>query len=114
MARSLDRSGVGLEHQVELAGFGELARVPHVRAQVGIVELVEAVPAPQLRQSTNGSVKLARCPDASQTGGRREDRGVESDDVVSFCTIDRHQASLTLRSISTPTGRSRRSDRKPP
>src|SRR5690606_2069657 len=56
------------------------------------------------RQSTSGSVKLARWPDASHTGGG--DRIEASRPTTSWrsCTIERHHASLTLRSSSTPTG----------
>ena len=36
----------------------------------------------QCLQSTSGSVKLARWPDASQMAGRRQDGGVEADHVV--------------------------------
>ena len=36
----------------------------------------------QSRQSTSGSVKFVRWPDASQTAGGDEDGGVEADDVV--------------------------------
>ena len=56
------------------------------------------------RQSTSGSVKFWRCPDASQIAGG--DRMAASSPTMSWrsWTIDRHQASLTLRSSSTPTG----------
>jgi hypothetical protein len=58
----------------------------------------------QLRQSTRGSVKLARCPDASQILG--DDRMAASMPTTSSrsWTMARHQASLTLRSMSTPSG----------
>src|SRR5438045_6733398 len=55
-----------------------------------------------LRQSTNGSVKLARWPLASQIFGL--DRMAASIATTSSrsCTIDRHHASFTLRSINEP------------
>ncbi len=55
-------------------------------------------------QSTSGSVKLARCPEASHTGGG--DRIDASSPTTSWrsCTIDRHHASWTFRSSSTPIG----------
>ena len=58
----------------------------------------------QLRQSTIGSVKLERCPDASQTAGG--DRIAASRPTTSsrYWTIARHHASFTLRRSSTPSG----------
>jgi hypothetical protein len=58
----------------------------------------------QLRHSTSGSVKFRRCPEASHTAGG--DRMAASRPTTSWrsCTIDRHHASFTARSISTPTG----------
>ena len=44
-----DRPGVGLEHQVELACLREGALAPAGRADVGIVELVEAMPSVAVR-----------------------------------------------------------------
>ena len=56
------------------------------------------------RQSTIGSVKFSRWPDASQIAGG--DRMAASMATTSSrsCTIERNHASLTLRSISTPSG----------
>jgi hypothetical protein len=58
----------------------------------------------QLRQSTSGSVKLARWPDASQTRGLERIAASMPTTSSRSCTIVRHHASLTLRSISTPRG----------
>ena len=80
----LDRAGVGLEHQVELAGLGERLRRPAVGAGVGIVELVEAeallaVGAVDERVAEAGEV-TARLPDRR----RAEDRRVDQHDVVAL------------------------------
>ncbi len=58
----------------------------------------------QLRQSTSGSVKLARWPDASQMRGA--DRIAASMGTTSSrsCTMARHHAFLTLRSMRAPKG----------
>ena len=58
----------------------------------------------QLRQSTSGSVKVSRWPEASQTAGG--DRMAASSPTTSSrsWTMDRHQAFLTLRSMLTPSG----------
>ena len=58
----------------------------------------------QFVQSTSGSVKLARWPLASHTcGGDRIEASI-STTSSRCCTIERTQASLTLRSISEPSG----------
>jgi hypothetical protein len=57
-----------------------------------------------LRQSTSGSVKFARWPDASHTAGGERMAASRPTTSVRSCTIERHQASFTLRSMSTPTG----------
>jgi hypothetical protein len=56
------------------------------------------------RQSTSGSLKPARWPEASQTFGCM--RMEQSMPTMSSraCTMSRHQAFLTLRLSSTPTG----------
>ena len=101
---ALHRAGVGLEHEVELPSLGEGAVLPAARAGVRVVELVEPEPLLALLQSTSGSVKFARWPDASHTaGGLRIDASMPTTSSRS-CTIDRHQAFFTLRSISTPRG----------
>ena len=58
----------------------------------------------QLRQSTSGSVKVARWPEAAHTAGG--DRMAASSPTTSSrnCTIERHQAFFTLRSMLTPSG----------
>ncbi len=58
----------------------------------------------QFLQSTSGSVKFARWPDASHTAGG--DKIAASRPTTSWrsCTMERHHASLTLRSRSTPIG----------
>jgi hypothetical protein len=58
----------------------------------------------QFRQSTRGSVKFSRWPEAAQIFG--DDRMAASRPTTSWrnCTIERHHASLTLRSMSTPRG----------
>ncbi len=56
------------------------------------------------RQSTSGSVKLARWPEASQTAGGERMAASRPTTSVRSCTIERHHASFTLRSSSTPIG----------
>ncbi len=78
----LDRPGVGLEHEVELAGVGEAVGSAAVRAGAPVLELVEpeALPAhPAVDQGIGEAAQVTGClPD----GGRRQDGGVEADDVV--------------------------------
>ena len=60
--------------------------------------------APQPRQSTSGSLKFWRWPEASNTAGG--DRIDASRPTTSWrsCTIERHHCRLTLPSSSTPRG----------
>jgi hypothetical protein len=58
----------------------------------------------QLRQSTSGSVNVARCPLASQTFGDMRIDASRPTMSSRSCTIERHHASLTLRLSSTPSG----------
>ncbi len=76
----LHRAGEGLEHQVEGPGLGQVggAAVGADRPSIWSARQRSL----QLRQSTRGSVKLSRWPEASQIFGRREDRRVEADHVV--------------------------------
>ena len=80
----LDRSGVGLEHQVELASLRECSVLAAARARVRVVELVEpvahlAVGAVDERIGEVGEVP-ARLPDRRRT----EDRRVDQHDVVTL------------------------------
>ena len=80
----LDRAGVGLEHQVELAGLGERAVLAAARAGVRIVELVEAeaVLAVGAVDERVGEVRqvAAGLPHLR----RPEDGGVDQHDVVAL------------------------------
>ena len=58
----------------------------------------------QLRHSTSGSVKFSTCPDASQTRGCMRMAPSSPTTSSRSWTIVRHQASLTLRLSSTPSG----------
>src|SRR3954452_11765353 len=56
------------------------------------------------RQSTSGSVKFLRCPDASQMAGGLKIAASSPTMSSRSCTIERHHASLTLRRSCTPIG----------
>ena len=58
----------------------------------------------QLRQSTSGSVKVATWPLASQTLGAMRIAASRPTTSSRIWTMERHQASLTLRLSSTPRG----------
>ena len=58
----------------------------------------------QLRQSTSGSVKVATWPLASHTFGAIRMEASRPTTSSRSCTIERHQASFTLRLSSTPRG----------
>ena len=58
----------------------------------------------QFRQSTRGSVKLLRCPEASQILGAERMAASRPTTSSRYWTMDRHQASLTLRSRRAPRG----------
>ena len=77
---------------------------PHFGHTSGSASLSSRKRSRHTLQSTSGSVKFLRWPDASQMAGG--DRMAASRPTTSWrsCTIERHQASLTLRSSSTPTG----------
>ena len=80
----LDGAGLGLEHQVELAGLGERAVLAAARARVRVVELVEAeaVLAVRAVDERVGEVRqvAAGLPDLR----RAEDGGVDEHDVVAL------------------------------
>ncbi len=83
-AGALDRAGLGLEHQVELASLGEAVLGVAVRADVGVVELVEteallAVGAVDQRVAEVGEV-ARRLPHL----WRAQDGGVDQHDVVAL------------------------------
>ena len=80
VALVLDGPRVGLEHEVERPGLGEVAS----SRQLGQVPSIWSARqrSLQLRQSTIGSVKFARCPEASQIAGGGQDRRVEAHHVV--------------------------------
>ena len=115
---ALDRTGLGLEHQVELAGLGEAVLRVAFGHVVGIVELVEAEAVLALRavdQRVGEVVEVAR---GLPHLGRAEMAASMSTTSSRCCTIDRTQASLTLRNNRTRGGRSRTSSgnrrRSPP
>ncbi len=56
------------------------------------------------RQSTSGSVKFLRWPEASQMAGGDRIEASRPTTSSRICTIERHQASFTLRSSCTPMG----------
>ncbi len=58
----------------------------------------------QFLQSTSGSVNVAMCPLASQTLGAMRMAASSPTTSSRSWTIERHQASLTLRLSSTPRG----------
>ena len=58
----------------------------------------------QFLQSTSGSVKLAKWPEASNTGGGVRIAASRPTTSWRSCTMERHQASFTLRSSNTPIG----------
>ena len=58
----------------------------------------------QLRQSTIGSVKFERCPEASQIAGGERIAASRPTTSSRCWTIARHHASFTLRSSRTPSG----------
>ena len=101
-----DRAGVGLEHQVEVAGLGERSHRAAVRAHVRDRRACRGANALwQFLQSTSGSVKFV------EVAGRLPDRRAAPRMAASrpttssrSCTIERHQASFTLRSSRTPMG----------
>ena len=57
-----------------------------------------------LRQSTRGSVKVARWPEAAHTAGGPKMAASRPTMSSRICTMERHQAFFTLRSIKTPSG----------
>jgi hypothetical protein len=73
---------VGLEHEVELPGLGEGAPLAAARAQVGVLELVEAEALLAALAVDEGVVKFARCPEASHTAGGERMAASRPDDVV--------------------------------
>ena len=101
----LDRAGVGLEHQVELARLGERVRLAAARAGVGVVELVEAeavlaVRAVDQRVGEVGEVAATPPRPAAGRGSRR--RSARRRRVAGPC--ERIHASRMLRSSSDPSG----------
>ena len=98
----LQGPGVGLEHEVEGPGRGELGR------SAGRAYALDLVLARQRwwqwRQSTNGSVKLARWPEASHTAGGERMAASRPTTSSRRCTMASHHAFLTLRSMLTPSG----------
>jgi hypothetical protein len=76
------------------------------RAAVGTdtVDLVLAPAFLALLQSTNGSVKVSRCPDAAQTAGGPRMAASRPTMSSRIWTIANHQACFTLRSMFTPKG----------
>ena len=95
-AGALDRAGLGLEHQVELAGLGEAVLRVAVRAHVGIVELVEAEALLAL-----GAVD-ERVGEVREVAGRlphlrrAEDGGVDQHDVVALLHHRAHPRLLDV------------------
>ena len=104
-AGALDRAGLGLEHQVELAGLGEA--VPSSRSsgtRRGRRACRGGSAACTRCSRPSGSVKFARWPDACQTCGGLKIAASISTTSSRCCTIERTHASLTLRSSSEPSG----------
>ena len=81
-AGALDGPGEGLEHEVELAGLGEGARLAAARARVRVLELVEAVPLLAVAAVDERVGEVGQVARGLPDGGRPEDGGVEADDVV--------------------------------
>ena len=75
-------TGVGLEHEVELAGLGQRAGPAARWAGFRILELVLAVPGPALPAVHEWVGEVGQVAGSLPDGGRREDRGVETDHVV--------------------------------
>ena len=101
----LDRAGVGLEHQVELAGLGERAVLAAVRARVRVVELVEAeallaVGAVDERVGEVGEVAAAPPRPPAGRGSRRRSARRRRAPAPSPGS----RRSRTLRSSSEPSG----------
>jgi len=82
----------------------KLSFAPQVGQVLGSSSLSSRKRSWQLLQSTSGSVKFARWPDASQTAGGLRIDASRPTTSWRICTIDRHHASFTLRSIRTPSG----------
>jgi len=98
---ALDRTGLGLEHEIERSRLGELRRTT---VRTDAVDLVLAPAFLALRQSTSGSVKVSRWPDAAQTaGGPRIAASIPTMSLRRW-TIAVHHACFTLRSMFTPSG----------
>ena len=82
--RVLDRAGLGLEHQVELAGLGERAVLAAARARVGVVELVEAEAVLAVGAVDEGVGEARQVAAGFPHLRRTEDGGVDQHDVVAL------------------------------
>ena len=88
-AGALDRAGLGLEHQVELAGLGERTLRRAVRAHVGVVEFVEAEALLALGAVDERVGEVGEVPRRLPHLGRAQDRRVDEHHVV---TLLHHRA----------------------
>ena len=93
----LERAGVGLEHEVEGPGLGELRR-PAGGAD-GARSCPPATADGSSMQSTSGSVKVARWPEAAHTAGGLRMAASRPTTSSRRCTIDSHHRFLTLRAV---------------
>ena len=82
VAGALDRPGVGLEHEVELAGLGEGVLRAAVGAGLGVVELVEAEPLVAVLAVDQRVGEVRQVAGGLPDRRRRQDGGVEADHVV--------------------------------
>src|SRR5439155_420971 len=81
-ALRLDRAGMGLEHEVELARLGERVLLAAVRARRGVIQLVEPEPflaAPAVDERVGEVLEVAG---GLPYRGRRQDGGIEADHVA--------------------------------
>src|SRR5690606_612585 len=81
-AGTLDRAGVGLEHEVELPGLGEAVAGAAVGADPRVVELVLAEPLAAVAAVDQRVREVLEVAGRLPHRRRRQDGGVEADDVV--------------------------------
>ena len=94
--RLLDRSGVRLEHQVELAGLGERAVLAAARTGVRVVELVEAETVLAVGAVDQRVGEVGQVPADLPHLGRAQDGGVEQHDVVALLDHRPHPGLLDV------------------
>ena len=81
---SLDRPGLGLEHQVERVGLGEAVLRAAVRARVRVVELVEPEPLLAVRAVDERVGEVGEVAGRLPHLRRAQDRRVDQHDVVAL------------------------------